>query len=112
LHSFSTFFSDLTSRGHILSIFQAESDDIKLKHFGETLYDNIIFFAPATDKLNSISIEEFIEFSNEGGNILFGLNRELSDVVRDLVDSFGINLDKKGSEIMDHFQYESSTDLR
>lgn len=112
MHSFSIFFDDMKSRGHELSFFQAESPDLKLKVFGESLYDNIVFFAPTIDRFSLISFEEIFQFSNEGGNIMIAVNREVSDAVRDFVELFGFTLDKKGTEVIDHFNSESSVDTR
>eukprot|EP01038_Epipyxis_sp_PR26KG_P013924 gene13924-18673_t len=109
--SFSIFFSKLTSRGHKLSFFQVEAPDLKLQVFGENLYDNIIFLAPTTEKFSTITFEDLIEFSDQGGNLMIGLNREMSDSVREFVESFGVNLDKKGTEVIDHFATEKSLDL-
>lgn len=53
-----------------------------------------------------------MEFSNEGGNIILAVNREVSDSVRELAESFGFNLDKKGTEVIDHFSKAVSVDLR
>lgn len=111
IQSYSIFFSDLTKRGHVLSFFQAESSDLKLKMYGETLYDNLVFFAPLTDRFSLISFEDITEFSNEGGNILIAVNKETSDAVRDFVETFGFSLDKKGSEVIDHFNSENSVDV-
>jgi oligosaccharyltransferase complex subunit beta len=85
---------------------------LQLKVFGENIYDNIIYFAPSTEKHSSISSEDIIEFSNEGGNLLFALSRETSDYVRDIVETFGITLDKKGTEVIDHFEGENNSDFR
>lgn len=92
-----------------MSYFQSESSDLKLKSFGETLYDNIVFFAPLTDRFSLITFDDLTEFSNEGGNILIAVNKETGDSVRDFVETFGISLDKKGTEVIDHF--ENSIDL-
>jgi len=110
IQTFSIFFDELKSRGHILSFYQPESPELKLKVFGESLYDNIVFFAPTSDRFSSISFEDIVEFSNEGGNILFAVNREVSDSVRDLVETFGFSLDKKGTEVLDHFNGVLSVD--
>jgi len=109
---FSLFFDELKSRGHNLFYFQPESPELKLKVFGESLYDNIVFFAPTSDRFSSISFDDIVEFSNEGGNILFAVNREVSDSVRDLVETFGFSLDKKGTEVLDHFNGELAVDTR
>ena len=110
--SYSLFFNDLKSRGHILTYLQVESPKLKLKSFGEYSYDNIVFFAPSVDKFSSLSFEDITTFSNEGGNIIIAVNREASDSVRELAESFGVAIDKKGTEVIDHFETVSSFDTR
>lgn len=112
MQGYSLFFDELKSRGHVLSYFQPESPELKLKVFGESLYDNIIFFAPNADRFSSITFDDIIEFSNEGGNVILAVNREVSDSVRDLVELYGFTLDKKGTEVIDHFSGDVSVDLR
>lgn len=106
------FFNDLSTRGHSLSFLQADSPKLQLKSFGESLYDNIILFAPTVDRLGSITFNDIVEFSNEGGNVVVAANRDVSDSVRDFIETFGIVLDKKGSEVIDHFSSLDSVDIR
>jgi oligosaccharyltransferase complex subunit beta len=110
--SYSLFFKDLESRGHHLSFFQAESQDVTLKVYGESLYDNIVLFAPTVESFSSISFENLNEFVQDGGNILVAANRDVSDAVRDLVESFGVSFDKKGTEVIDHFENDATLDSR
>lgn len=102
---FSKFFDSLTSRGHELSYLASDSSDLALKKYGEFLYDNIVLFSPNADRLGSLSYDDVVEFSNEGGNILVALNRDASEAVRDFTDVLGFKVHKKGSEIIDHFQF-------
>jgi oligosaccharyltransferase complex subunit beta len=108
--TYSLFFGDLASRGHVLSYFQAESPNLALKQFGESLYDNVLFFAPSAESFSTLSFDDFVEFVQEGGNILLAANRKVSDSVRDFLESFGVSLDKKDTEVIDHFEREDSLD--
>lgn len=110
--SYSLFFKDLTSRGHKLSFFQAESQDVNLKVYGDSLYDNIVLFAPTIESFSSISFENLNEFVQDGGNILVAANRDVSDSVREFVESFGVSFDKKGTEVIDHFENDATLDSR
>ncbi len=62
------------------------------------------------EKFHSITFEDLSEFVEEGGNILFAANKEISDELREFVESFGVYFDKKGSEVIDHFSYDASLD--
>jgi oligosaccharyltransferase complex subunit beta len=74
------------------------------------LYDNILLFAPSLEKFPSISFDDISEFIEEGGNVLITGNKEISEELRDFCESLGILFDKKGSEIIDHFNFDSSLD--
>jgi oligosaccharyltransferase complex subunit beta len=110
--SYSLFFKDLASRGHVLSFFQADSQSIALKVYGENQYDNIVMFAPAVESFSTFSFEDLNDFVEEGGNVLLAADREVSDGVRQFVQSFGVTFDKKGTEVIDHFENEVSLDSR
>jgi oligosaccharyltransferase complex subunit beta len=106
------FFSELAKRGHKLTYHTMESSKLKLKSYGEYNYDNIVFFAPSAEKLGSVAFDEITSFSSAGGNVLIAASKEVSDSVRDLVESFGISLNKKGTEVIDHFETVDAFDQR
>ena len=110
--TFSLFFADLTARGHTLTFSTASANKYKLKSYGEYNYDNIVLFAPTVEKLGSINFNDITTFSSDGGNVLIAVSREVSDSVRDLTESFGVSIDKKGSEVIDHFETVASYDTR
>jgi hypothetical protein len=89
-----------------------ESSKLKLKSYGEYNYDNIVFFAPSAEKLGSVGFDEITAFSGAGGNVMIAVNKDVSDSVRELVETFGIALGKKGSEVIDHFEALDAYDLR
>jgi oligosaccharyltransferase complex subunit beta len=112
MQSHSIFFENLASRGHTLTSVQAESAELTLKKFGEYLYDNIIMFAPATQELNSVSFDDILEFIESGGNVLFAANERVSDGMRSFAESCGVEFDRRGSLVMDHFSSERVADTR
>jgi oligosaccharyltransferase complex subunit beta len=110
--TYSIFFADLEQRGHKLSFFQTESPALILKKHGEYLYDNIVFFAPTAEAFSTLTFDDFSEFVQDGGNILFGVNRRVGENVRDFLETFGVQLDRKNTDVIDHFDYEDSLDTR
>jgi oligosaccharyltransferase complex subunit beta len=112
VNSHSIFFDMLKSRGHLLTYLQAESPELSLKKFGDYLYDNLIFFAPSVEDLNTISFDDIQEFASSGGNILMAVHGQLSGTVREFAESCGIEFDARGSAVIDHFQNEPSVDPR
>lgn len=89
-----------------------ESTEKDLKSYGVYNYDNILFFAPKAEKVGSISFDEIIDFTNEGGNVIIAVSKDVSDQVREFVEVFGVSLHKKDTEVTDHFEYESTLDTR
>ena len=112
INSHSIFFDSLKSRGHALNYVQAESPELALKKFGDYLYDNIIFFAPTVEDLNTISFEDILEFAGNGGNLLLAVDGQMSSAVREFAESCGIEFDARGSAVIDHFQHIPSVDTR
>lgn len=110
--SHSLFFDGLSSRGHTLSFFQAESAQLSLKKFGEYLFDNIIFFAPSTEEFSPISFDDITEFTGNGGNVLMAVNGEMSESVRGFAESCGVEFDNRATHVIDHFLNEPSADPR
>lgn len=112
--TYSMFFDDLSARGHDLRYFRANADDLVLKVYGEYLYDNIIFFAPAAQQFHEISFDDITEFVQTGGNLLLAADKYASEQVRDFIEGFGAVFDKKGTEMIDHFKrvidFENSLD--
>jgi oligosaccharyltransferase complex subunit beta len=89
-----------------------ESTETDLKSYGVYNYDNILFFAPTAEKVGSISFDEIIDFTNEGGNVIIAVSKDVSDQIREFVEVFGVSLHKKDTEVIDHFEYESTLDTR
>ncbi len=109
---YSSFFEILTSRGHSLTFVNSESSDLKIKSFGEYLFNNVIFFAPSVESLGGISFDDLVDFTNEGGNLILAVNRDVSESVRDFVEILGFSIHKKGTEVIDHFEFDRGSDTR
>ena len=112
MHSHSKFFSILTQRGHTLTFVDADSREFTLKTFGEFNFDNIIMFAPRARDFASLSFDDVNEFVENGGNLLFAANSELSEPMRAFAESCGVEFDKKGTEVIDHFSFDGEVDDR
>lgn len=95
-----------------MTLINSHSPDLKIKSFGEYLFNNVIFFAPSAENLGGISFEDLVEFSNDGGNLIIAVNRDVSDSVRDFVEVLGISIHNKGFEVIDHFHFDLESDVR
>lgn len=69
-----------------------------LSKHGQYLYDNIVLFAPDMTK----HVDAVLEFTENGGNVLIAVDGEASGPMRQLVGSFGVELDKQGHSLLDH----------
>lgn len=110
VQSHSLFFSQLADRGHKLTYLHAESEDVKLKSYGEYVYDNMVIFAPTVESFNTITVDDVIEYTTNGGNIILAVDGQMSDMMRFLAESSGIEFDRRGSSVIDHFAFEPSVD--
>lgn len=52
--------------------------------------------------------QELVSFLKRGGNVLFGLSPALSESYRDLAREFNIEVEPRGSMLVDHFRALSS----
>lgn len=107
---FSLFFSDLVNRGHALSFHHAESKAVELVKYGEYVYDNILLFAHKANEFGSIENEDIAEFVRAGKNVLVATGKDTSDNIRELLEKFGVEVDPKGTEIIDHFHNDAMLD--
>lgn len=103
----SVFFEDLLHRGHTLTFYES---DFSLKAFGDYLYDNIVLFTPKYDDFATISSEELRDFIDDGGNLMFIANGDINDKMRLFAATCGVEFDKKGSVVVDHFKFDAALD--
>ena len=79
--------------GYEIDFKLAVDKDIKLKYFGEYLYDNIICFAPTfTDTKNSeINIQNLLKYIDDGHDLMTFGSSDASKFMRELVNEFGVD---------------------
>jgi oligosaccharyltransferase complex subunit beta len=86
--------------------------ELKLKAFGDYLYDNIVLFAASTDDFVTITLGDLVDFINDGGNLLLATSPFASDGIRLFAESIGVVFDSYKSMVVDHFNYLPSADER
>ncbi|RYH30061.1 hypothetical protein EON65_06465 [archaeon] len=94
----------MTSRGHELSYKFADAQDLELQKYGEYLYDNVIIFAPKASSFGSLSAEDILEFVRSGHNLIVAAYRETGEGIRAIAEQVGVDLDPKGTEVIDHLE--------
>ena len=110
VHDSSIFFSNLAHAGHDLSYFQSTSPELKLKKYGVHQYDNIIMFG--VEEFNTITFQSIIDFVDDGGNVLVAVDGKVGDGMRSFAEQCGIDFDRKGSVVTDHFSFDATLDSR
>lgn len=105
--SHSVFFQDLKSRGHQLTFKMADDANLALSKYGEYLYSNLIVFAPSVEEFGgTINANAIADFVDNGGNVLIAVSTEVGDVLRDVGMEVGLELDERGTSVIDHLNYD------
>ena len=104
----SVFFNDLKSRGYHLTFKLADDPNLAMSKYGEYLYDNLIIFAPSVEEFGgTIDVNAITDFIDNGnGNVLVAASSEVGDVLRDLGMEVGLELDERGTSVIDHLNYD------
>ena len=105
----SVFFGDLKARGYQLTFKMADDSGLALSKYGEYLYNNLIIFAPSVEEFGgSINLNAITDFvDNGGGNVLVAASSEVGDILRDLGMEVGLELDERGTSVIDHLNYDA-----
>ncbi len=104
----SVFFDDLRTRGYDLNFKLADDPSLALSKYGEYLYDNLILFAPSVEEFGgTIDVAAILDFIDNGvGNVFVAASSEVGDVLRDLGMEVGLELDERGTSVIDHMNYD------
>ena len=104
----SIFFDDLKARGYQLTFKLADDPNLALSKYGEYLYDHLVIFAPSVEEFGgTIDVPAITDFIDNGaGNILVAVSPEVGDILRDLGMEVGIELDERGTSVIDHLNYD------
>lgn len=104
----SIFFGDLKSRGHQLTFKLADDPNLALSKYGEYLYDHLVIFAPSVEEFGgTVDVPAITDFIDNGhGNVLVAVSTDVGDILRDLGMEVGIELDERGTAVIDHLNYD------
>jgi len=105
-YEYSLFFKSLKKRGHKLVVKSSNIKGIKLREYGEMNFDNLIVLDTQQSKLSDLSYKNLLEFIDNGGNVMIGLNQKSSDIIKKFVDRCGIEIHSSNSMVLDHFNYD------
>ena len=80
-----------------------------IKKYGERLYDNIVVLAPSVTAFgNGITAADFLQFVDDGGNLLVTGSSEIGDPIKEIAADCGIEFDDEGTSVIDHMNYDVS----
>jgi len=107
----SKFLKSLTDREHKLTIKSADDPTLQLVRYGQHLYDHVILLAPSVEEFGgSLSTSVFTEYIDNGGNLLITGSSDVGFAIRDLAVECGVEFDKEGNQVIDHFNYDATQD--
>lgn len=105
----SIFFRSLQERGFKLTFKSGDDPSLTLKKYGEYLYKHLILFSPSVEEFGgSLNVQALVEFIDDGGNILAVASSSVGDVMRELANECGFEIDEEGSAVIDHLNYDVS----
>ncbi|EPQ30727.1 uncharacterized protein PFL1_01628 [Pseudozyma flocculosa PF-1] len=108
---YSSFFDQLTSRGYKLSFRAPKQLKPQLVEHDVKAYDHLILLTPSAKSLSpDLSPQNVVSYLKDGGNVLFGLDSDVSELFRDLSREFSVELDERGSALVDHFGFDRRLD--
>ena len=80
--TYSIFFDLIQQQGHNLIIRTCDDKEMKLKNYGEYLFDNIVLFSEIVGEFATITLGSILDFVNDGGNLLFASSGKINDSLR------------------------------
>ena len=78
-------------------------DSFEIVKYGESNYDDIILMVNSDKKYNSLNAKTFRSFFDFHGDIFVMFSGDPSVFVRSLAGYAGVEIDPKGSSVVDHF---------
>jgi len=104
------FFKNLQERGYDLTYKTADDPVLSLTEYGEYLYDHLIIFSPQVEEFGGlIDVTAILDFIDDGHNVILAASSKISDPVREIASECGVDFDEEGSNVIDHFHYDSDS---
>ncbi|CBY20857.1 unnamed protein product [Oikopleura dioica] len=89
----------------------ADDADLHLVKYGKNLYQNAIIMAPSTEEFGGdVKTKTFVDFTQNGGNLMVFASSNIGDAIRELGAEFGIEYDETGTKVMSHQLYDFERD--
>ncbi|GIY67565.1 dolichyl-diphosphooligosaccharide--protein glycosyltransferase 48 kDa subunit [Caerostris darwini] len=107
----SMFFRDLQDRGFHLTFKTADDPGLTLIKYGEYLFEHLIIFSPSVEEFGgNLNVKAITDFIDAGGNVLIGASSHVGDLIRELSNECGFEIDEEGTYVIDHLNYDIEDD--
>jgi len=106
--SHSQYFKFLESSGYTVDYLASDDRNLKIRKYGEWLYDHLIFFAPTVSEIAGVSSEDILQFIDAGRNVIIAAESDLGDIVREVASDCNVEFDDAGTNVIDHFGFNQS----
>jgi len=106
--SHSQYFQFLESSGYTVDYLSADDRNLKIRKYGEWLYDHLIFFAPTVSDIAGVTSEDILQFIDAGRNVIIAAESDLGDIVREVASDCNVEFDDAGTNVIDHFIFNQS----
>lgn len=101
---YSAYFKALEAQGLQLTFRKVDENKPYLYNYEEAAFDHLLLFAPTAKSLpTDLAPQKLVNFLQQNGNILFALSSELSELYRDLAREFELEIEDRGTSVVDHF---------
>lgn len=107
----SMFFKGLQDRGFLLTFKTADDPGLTLIKYGEYLFEHLIIFSPSVEEFGgNLNVKAITDFIDAGGNVLIGASSSVGDLIRELSNECGFEMDEEGTYVIDHLNYDIEDD--
>ncbi|KAJ8904998.1 hypothetical protein NDN08_001510 [Rhodosorus marinus] len=109
--NYSTILKYLQEDGFQVTVKEETEDTLVMYDGVSFMYDSIILLAPKARSLGrGMPIEGLDDFLMQGNSILLGMDPVYSDFMKKIALSFGVELDRKRSYVIDHGSFHKDLD--
>lgn len=110
--SHSKFLEHLSNEGYSLDVQAADSKSLRLRDWDTWLYDKLVIFGSSiADFGGAVDADSILEFVDDGRDVLIAIDSRASEELRGLISDFGVDVEPKGTAVVDHIQYVQSSDV-
>jgi len=107
----SMFFKGLQDRGFHLTFKTADDPGLTLMKYGEYLFQHLVIFSPSVEEFGgNLNVQAITEFIDAGGNVLVGASSNVGDLIRELANECGFEIDEEASAVIDHLNFDIEDD--